>query len=225
MGVLMKKGVNYSGNMGLYESPNLDYDRAVALDLPDYTGYSYTMPADGVIMSRSYGDVGSTVITANSIEYGLSYRSDTWSTVFMPFEKGTVMTIRKGAQYNNYPSGSWIKFIPYKIKFGSSNDYVRYSTEEHVVGKWIDGSTVYEKTFSIQVNIPSGGSYTLMDGTGITLLRGYGCVTEGSNSYCLPYPSLFIEKNSSNNIILRAPSPTSWNLSSGNITIQYTKTT
>lgn len=37
--------------------------------------------------------------------------------------------------------------------------YHEYSTEEHIVGKWIDGSYIYEKTYYLDsLYIPSGGT-------------------------------------------------------------------
>ena len=187
MGVLMKNKINYSGgNMDSYESPNLDYDSAVTLTLPDYTGYSYTMPADGVIMTRSYGSVGSTVIITNSVEYGLSYRNDTWSVVFIPFEKGTVMTIRRGSSNSDYSSGSWIKFIPYKVKFGGCTPLHEYSSNEHIVGTWIDGSPIYEKTFKIDnptITINPSTLVNLTNNEVVIDIQGYLEASDGTRLY------------------------------------------
>lgn len=58
-------------------------------------------------------------------------------------------------------SGAFINAV-YGIKFanGGGNSFVRYSTSENVVGTWIDGSPVYEKTYYLQ-NISS--DYTTID--------------------------------------------------------------
>lgn len=43
---------------------------------------------------------------------------------------------------------------------GGSEDMHNYSTTEHVVGTWIDGSNVYERTFNIGLtNIPVDFTY------------------------------------------------------------------
>lgn len=37
--------------------------------------------------------------------------------------------------------------------FATGEEYHKYSTEEHIVGEWIDGSPVYEKTFVFSTEI------------------------------------------------------------------------
>ena len=101
-------------------TPILDYDNAVDLTLPDATGYTYIMPSDGVIMSTSYGSVGSTRIVYNGIEISQAYMGDSWTTQYTPFGRGTEITIKRGAAEIQYVSGSWIKFIPYKNGAGGS---------------------------------------------------------------------------------------------------------
>jgi hypothetical protein len=41
--------------------------------------------------------------------------------------------------------------------YGGVDEGIIYSTEEHIVGKWIDGSVLYEKT--VQVNSANDGIY------------------------------------------------------------------
>lgn len=37
--------------------------------------------------------------------------------------------------------------------FATGEEYHKYSTNEQIVGEWIDGSTIYEKTFNLQSEI------------------------------------------------------------------------
>ena len=135
-----------SGSGNRFEG--LDWDRASTLTLPDYTGYSYTPPCEGVLISTSYGSVGSTIVKRTGYDdMNLSYRADTWSTAWIPVTTAEY-TLKRGASGDSYPSGSWLKFIPWKITTGGDggSSSCDYSTTEHVVGKWIDGSDVYERT-------------------------------------------------------------------------------
>ena len=44
---------------------------------------------------------------------------------------------------------------------GASNNGHTYSTDEQVVGTWIDGSTIYEKTISISSVVKDGSWHTV----------------------------------------------------------------
>ena len=56
-----------------------------------------------------------------------------------------------------------------------------YSTDEQVVGTWVDGSTIYEKTIPITDVIGAAGWITIGTVSGIdTLLNGELTVNDGS---------------------------------------------
>lgn len=60
-----------------------------------------------------------------------------------------VIYVKKGQTVTMRSQGSAGSYIVYGIQQGSKTvDYHEYSTDEKVVGKWIDGSTLYEKTWN-----------------------------------------------------------------------------
>ena len=103
-----------------------------------------------------------------------------------------------------------------------------YSTDEHVVGKWIDGSTLYEKTVDCG-NMPNNTSKTVAHG--ITNLGKFVSVdgisaNTSNNTYPLPYvysASDYIEVHvdSVNITIMTAKNYSAY---SGYVTLRYTKT-
>ena len=62
-----------------------------------------------------------------------------------------------------------------------------YSTAEHAVGTWIDGSTVYEKTYTYSGNVPANPFETTIDFTGkqfLELIPHYAKYTyDGGSGY------------------------------------------
>lgn len=176
MGKLVRNGITYSGKAvmnSLFEG--LDWDNAETLTLPDNTGYTYTPTKEGVFMSTSYGSVGGTIIErTNYDDMFISYRNDTWSTGWIPVTTDTY-TLKRAATYDSYPSGSWIKFIPWKITQdggGGGSGSVDYSTAEHKIGTWIDGKDVYEKTYSITPS-SSPSDWTEIEAIGIDTFISY----------------------------------------------------
>ena len=104
-----------------------------------------------------------------------------------------------------------------------------YSTTEHVVGKWIDGTTdVYEKTIVYTPESAITGNATIADVTGLNIIR-YTAVADNAtngNSFAIPLPvgtaTTAIGK-SGNNLILSMANETwstDWTFT---ITIEYTK--
>lgn len=120
------------------------------------------------------------------------------------------------------------------FKWGDENDY---STDEKIVGTWIDGSYVYQKTFNIGA-LPNGGTKHVAHNIGNfgTLIKIFGTM-KGSNQASLPFvmggSASAITLNDLNYQVMVAVDTTNidiavnQNLSSfnGYITLQYTKTT
>ena len=108
---------------------------------------------------------------------------------------------------------------------GSSSSEHTYSTTEHKVGKWIDGSDIYEKTINLgSFSVGSWSDHTIESSTSINLLIDYdGYMVESNTMYALPDPSVRIKIDSNQNLIFTGTA--SWSISSGYITIRYTKTT
>lgn len=72
---------------------------------------------------------------------------------------------------------------------GNLEEMLNYSTDEHIVGKWIDGSPLYEKTVSFGA-LPNATSKTVAHG--ITFARvveykGYASNSEHSINIALPF--------------------------------------
>ena len=99
-----------------------------------------------------------------------------------------------------------------------------YSTQEQVVGKWIDGSTVYEKTFSGTTSSTSTYLPNTSDVDSVISMGGY-IVDSGGTKFCIPYRDTadYISLNNDNSGV---------NLLCSNyfvnkdyvVTIRYTKT-
>lgn len=99
-----------------------------------------------------------------------------------------------------------------------------YSTTEQIVGTWIDGSDVYEKTISISNVSLSSGSYETVDTiTGLdTIISCNGYVVEGNLKYTLNDITLRVVQDGTS-VKLYSPSGTTWAISSGATIIRYTK--
>lgn len=100
-----------------------------------------------------------------------------------------------------------------------------YSITERRVGTWIDGSDVYEKTIDLgSFSVGSWSDYTIESSTSIDLLIDYdGYMVESNIMYALPDPSVRIKLDSNKNLLFTGTS--SWNVTSGYLTIRYTKPT
>jgi len=167
----------------------LDYDRADNLNIPDFTGYTYTPTEDGVLMLKGYGAVGGVAAesTGNDTLY-LAVLGDTWTNPWIPVNKGTEYTLKRMAQDTGFPSGSWLKFIPWKR--GVFLAPMIYSETEREVGAWLDDKPLYQKT--IVVNYPSGvssGEHVVESIADIGIVNAYGHYIETSSGYdyTIPY--------------------------------------
>lgn len=114
---------------------------------------------------------------------------------------------------------------------GALNKSIKYSTEEHVIGNWIDGSTLYEKTFDCG-SFPNNTSKTVNTGLGTSAvirdIEGvFGTSTNPTQFYSIdcnfPTSTGYVYVCVINgNISIQ----TNANLSgySGYVTLRYTKT-
>ena len=119
------------------------------------------------------------------------------------------------------------KLIPCAKNMGG---YDKYSETEHEVGKWIDGSVLYEKTIDCGA-LPNVASKNVAHGISnlkrIVNYTGYAYSTTNANSIPIPFAtnSVFARVNSSGTDYLAIS--TGSDLSAYNetyITIRYTKT-
>ncbi len=118
-------GVKFGGGSSSGILKGLDYANAVALTLPDHTGYDYTPTGYGVLMATSYGDAGTITITCQNedVKY-LTFRNDTWTTSWVPVTKDETYHVNRGSSSTGFPSASWFKFIPWLCEGGSSGSSV-----------------------------------------------------------------------------------------------------
>lgn len=121
-----------------------------------------------------------------------------------------------------YPSQ--IKYMDKTYGIGGSASSHAYSTTEQIVGTWIDGSDVYEKTISISNISLSSGSYETVDTiTGLdTIISCNGYAVEGNLKYTLNDITLRVIQDGTS-VKLYSPSGTTWTISSGAIIIRYIK--
>lgn len=113
---------------------------------------------------------------------------------------------------------------------GSGSEWHEYSTEEKVIGKWIDGKPIYEKT--LELNSPSGNgtladlsSYSIDTMINIRwlLYTSTGDIIYGSSSY---YQVIQVYFTTSSSLIKMDYNNASWATSRPmKVIIQYTKTT
>ena len=109
---------------------------------------------------------------------------------------------------------------------GGGSSGHNYSTTEQVVGTWIDGKTLYEKTISTGAfsldNLTT--MHTILTDSNIDLIISItGMVMEAGIIYAVPESGLRIKYNSPNLIAEKYAG--SWVVTEGYVTIRYTKTT
>ena len=113
-----------------------------------------------------------------------------------------------------------------------------YSTTEHAIGTWIDGSTLYEKTYTYSGNVPANPFHTTIDMTGkniIEIIPHYARYTyDNGQSYGECVGSELWDLNTGIMVIKYSPGPYTLDVYSflGNstdsydiaFTLRYTKT-
>lgn len=114
---------------------------------------------------------------------------------------------------------------------GSGSEWHEYSTEEKVVGKWIDGKPIYEKSY----NVGSIARNTRAEVDSILSIDKIISCNGGaySQTYNQKYPMPFVHTNTNAYAImvyiisgvLYAETGNDMPVSECHITVQYTKTT
>ena len=160
--------------------------------------------------------IGGTVSANNNVYcvyFGIKYSSETQLTIIDSnrtgwSEAGKIISI-KGIKYGS----------------GSSSGH-NYSTTEQVVGTWIDGSPIYEKTIStgaFSLDNTTTMRTILTDSNIGLMISAKGAVIEAGIIYSAPESGLSIKYNSPNLILEKTAG--SWVVTEGYVTIRYTKTT
>ena len=107
-----------------------------------------------------------------------------------------------------------------------------YSTDEKIVGKWIDGKNIYEKTFNITSYVTQGDGNYEMNFTCDALIDAHGFVRgQGIQNTVLPIPYCSGDRNGVFAIYYETTGKLHFHivsmctLNEGYITVQYTKAT
>ena len=120
-----------------------------------------------------------------------------------------------------------LKYIPqtYNDLLEEVSGVINYSTVEQNTGvKWIDGSTIYQRTFDIAGAQYSSPNYvTLANVPGIDILINVECVVyEGTDGTVVPDINQRLRVVSGGDIEIYTE--TSWSITSGShLTVRYTK--
>ena len=224
-------GLKFEQGGGGATFEGIDYSNATDLTLPDNTGYVYTPSEDGVIMVTAYGNVGALSIQQDNFEaIHLAHGSDRRTTAWCFVEKGINYTLSSTSRSNSWPSGSWAKFIPLKqSSSGGGSSEVNYSTNEQVIGTWLDGKPLYQKTFTVSGTYRGNSTVDISSyidsNINIVYVDGMGKYTDsdGDNYFALNNAIFIYPQYNFNTLKLN------WGSSTlpveVTITIRYTKTT
>lgn len=105
---------------------------------------------------------------------------------------------------------------------------VHYSTDEQVIGTWIDGSTIYEKTIyvpTLSIDSSTNVNQTIeanFVGNSLISVSGYKTSSTNSSIYSIPDGRLSVFVDDQANLKLEAINGGSWT-GSAYVTIRYTK--
>lgn len=116
---------------------SIDWDNKVDITLP------YTATADGYFFFRIYqAKCQVTINGVNTISQAESDREVSGSGIY-PISTGDVLKL----DFGTAPETMW--FVPLKETGSSSSGGHNYSTNEQVIGTWIDGKPIYEITYEL----------------------------------------------------------------------------
>lgn len=173
MGVLIKNKINYSGNGAsnintklLWESDNTTMAEGATITIDNLQLYDFI----GIETIHNSTTLGRNALQwfknidtlANHENVLYSFSSGDAACHARTFTiSGNTLTFSNGMQPGvAYNTGYTVPMKIYGTMCASNNSYSSYSIEEHVVGTWVDGSPIYEKTYTI-TNISS--NYTVVD--------------------------------------------------------------
>lgn len=111
---------------------------------------------------------------------------------------------------------------------GGGSSSHEYSTTEKVIGTWIDGSDVYEKTFYIpSISISGSDTLTVESNFNNFLISATGVYISPDNVtlYMIPEGRIRVFVNSSRELKLEAINSGTFNGGKGYLTVLYTKNT
>lgn len=226
MGMIIQNGKIFSGDVilkgatidTLWSGTGSTVGGTVALSNP-YTDYDLLVfkcqNANGSMYDSSTWETKSIALSTQLQISNLTVSSTARRTI-ISFTNSTTITL------SNLDGNNYLKeVIGIKLNGGVA-DYHEYSTSEKVVGKWIDGSTLYEKTYAITSAISIGTSWS---DTGFVLPANTnriigGFIYRNAQNGALMYCAFSIGSSNHLNAMLSIAD----NLDVGSsITIRYTK--
>lgn len=102
-----------------------------------------------------------------------------------------------------------------------------YSTDEQVVGTWIDGSTLYERTYSYSISSETSQEIATLD-SNIIVKEVKGIIHNNGNDMTIPWidASFFynIYNTSAHKLTAIKKNTGDWTSQTVEVTIRYTKT-
>ena len=112
--------------------------------------------------------------------------------------------------------------------FATGEEYHKYSTEERIVGEWVDGSTLYERTYSYSISSETSQEIATLD-SNIVVKEIKGIIHNNGNDMTIPWidASFFynIYSTSAHKLTAIKKNAGDWTGQAVEITICYTKST
>lgn len=172
----------------------------------------------GYLLSAAIGDVSD----------GLSALSETVNNLDIPDN----ITDLDDVTVTNIQSGQVLAWDGTKFVNVNQSGGINYSLDEHVIGTWIDGKTLYEKTIDCGALPNTNTKAIAFDNSNFKIIdfKGYAHNSVSGNTLCLPYPNSISIQNQIGIYI----STSSINIQTGGnlsaydvsyITVRYTKNT
>ena len=234
MGMIIQNGKIFSGDVVLKD---------VIIDTL-WSGTGSTVSGT-VTLSNSYTDYDLLIFKCYNVNGGM-YSSSTWETktlnlsnpimvsnlsidrtirrTIIAFTNSTTITLK------NLDGDNYLKeVIGIKLNGGVSSNYHEYSTNERIVGKWVDGRPVYEKTLNVGT-IGSGTTFAhgitnldwIIDYSAFGLYAGESKLVSPANGSSSSIGFVISTWDSTN--ITFTKGNLSYNLSDCYCTIRYIKT-
>lgn len=200
MGIHMRNGINYTWgsdgiareietiwDTGFTPSPGvwLTYDFGV--DFEDYDELIFVIGRGGEanpITEFTMHPKKIGINSLNDVNSGLVFKFDVWggNVGWIAHDSGTTYSL--GADYGGSPP----KYIAiYGVKYiNSNNNEYSYSTTEHKIGTWIDGSDLYERTYLYTGTGAANPFSTTIDTTGTRIkeiIPHYASFTYGGGQF------------------------------------------
>lgn len=208
------------------------YEKTIYVDsFPNNTSKNLSTPTNLELLVDSFGFMKSKTLTGYCRT--LPFAAGGTNDVRVDTNEGTlrVVTFSDWSSYEGYIT---IRYTKSTDTAGSGQwtpqgvPAVHYSTDEQVVGTWIDGSTLYEKTYHIQA-LPNGVSVEYETGLSNITPRGFDniLIFPSGNTSKAPYINMngtvciAIQFNANGKIYFGAN--TDQSSTSAYVTLRYTK--